>query len=86
MLYNMKELLTIAKENKFEDAIMLLKNTLLNNPYNGDVNYTLAHLYKETGNIEQYKYHLKEAMNNIDTLSADVKQLQHEYCSLQNLK
>ena len=74
------------KENRIDDAIMLLKNALLNNPYNGDVNYTLAHLYKESGNIEQYKYHLKEAMNNHDTLSTDVKQLQLEYRSFQNLK
>ena len=63
----------------FYEAIELLKNALINNPYNGDVNYTLARMYKETGDFEQYKYYLKEALNNYQTLSFDVKQLKSEY-------
>ena len=73
----------LAKENRFDEAIMLLKNALLNNPYNGDVNYTLAHYYKETGDQEHYKYHLKEALNNHDSLTVSIKQLKLEYEAVQ---
>ena len=66
-------------------AINLLEEALENNPYNGEIYYTLAHLFKETGDIENYKLGLKEALNNHDTLKTGIKQLQAEYRSYQNL-
>ena len=72
-----------AQKNDLKKALKLLQTAIKNNPYNGEVNYTIAHVYKELGDTEQYQYHLKEAMNNYETLSTDLKQLQFELKSFE---
>ena len=71
-----------AKDERFDEAIELLNSSIGFNPYNGDVHYTLAHMYKEIGDLENYKTHLQEAMNNQSTLTYSLKQLQSEWNSL----
>ena len=68
-----------AKDGKFDKAIELLNSSISFNPYNGDVHYTLANMYKEIGDLSKYKLHLQEAMNNQSTLTYRLKQLQSEW-------
>ena len=71
------------KENNNSEALKILKIAILNNPYNGDLNYSISQIYKQENDIDKYKYHLQEAINNSETLTAPVKLLQYElknYC------
>lgn len=68
----------LAQNNKPQEAARLLENALKNNPYDGNLHYVLARVYKEAGNIELYALHLQEAVKNPDNLPFDVKFVQKE--------
>ena len=68
----------MAKQNNLESAVKIILEAIKQNPYDADMHYTLARIYKEEGNNEGYLEELKEAMNNSDSLSFEPRLLENE--------
>ena len=63
----------LAKEEKYDEAISIMKDAIANCESSGDLYYITAEIYKNMDNIPDYKLYLNEAIKHNQTLSIPIQ-------------
>ncbi|MGN1152462.1 MAG: tetratricopeptide repeat protein [Candidatus Gastranaerophilaceae bacterium] len=67
------------KQNRFDDAIELIKTALESIPQNGDLYYNYAQIFKLQGELDKYQRALSTALSNKETLTYPLNLVQKEF-------